>query len=169
MNDLIRQYRKMASSGSFRGLSIVQHGAQIAEVTKAHGVRTLLDYGSGAGAAYREPYNVHHAWGVKRANIRLYDPSFKTFCTPPESGTRYDGVICSDVLEHIPEGQLDVFVQTLFSHARKFVWASVCCRPAKKLFPNGTNPHVTVKPLQWWQDLFADFAGEIPFYLVETP
>jgi hypothetical protein len=169
VSDLLKQYRKMAANGSFRGLSVMQHSAQIAEVIKAHEATTLLDYGSGAGDAYHDPHNVHHTWGIKRVRIRLYDPSFKAFSHLPPPGTRYDGVICSDVLEHIPEDQVSAFVQALFSYARKFVWASVCCRPAKKLFPDGTNPHVTVKPLQWWRDTFAEFAGETPFYLVETP
>jgi hypothetical protein len=36
------------------------------------------------------------------------------------------------------------------------VWASVCCRPAKKHFPDGVNMHVTVMPLDWWQERVND-------------
>ena len=170
MTDLKKQNRKLAANGSFRGLSLLQHSAQVAAVIKAHEARTLLDYGSGAGDAYRDPYNVHQAWGVKRMSIYLYDPSFNPFRTPPAPGVKFDGVICSDVLEHIPADQVDALVQSLFNHARKFVWASVCCRPAKKLFPNGTNPHVTIRPLQWWHDVFIEHMPQgVDFYLTETP
>jgi hypothetical protein len=38
-------------------------------------------------------------WGVE--SIRCYDPGYPPFSTLPEG--RFDGVICTDVLEHCPE------------------------------------------------------------------
>jgi hypothetical protein len=81
-------------------------------------------------------------------------------------------VICSDVLEHVPEAEVPMFVERLFKRARKHVWASVCCRPAKKTFP-GTqvNLHVTLQPVSWWSAWFEDCSRMhgVPFTLVETP
>ena len=140
MTNLIPQYRAMAAGGaSFRGLSLLNQAKDIGEMIREHGAKTLLDYGAGAGDAYRSPHKVWRRWGVKWSDVTLYDPAFVEHDTPPASGRKFDGVICSDVLEHVPEEDVDAVIATLFDHARLFVWASVCCRPAKKSFPDGTN------------------------------
>jgi hypothetical protein len=73
------------------------------------------------------------------------------------------------VLEHVPEDEVADFILDLFDHAKKVVWASVCCRPARKCFPNTEiNLHVTVKPFEWWQDKFENLSSTVPFVLVET-
>lgn len=168
MTSLLKQYRTMAAlGGNFRGFSLLQHADEIAQVVKTHGATSILDYGSGAGDGYRQPHAVHERWGIKRHRIKLYDPSFPQLAHPPLG--RYDGVICSDVLEHVPENDVEPFIRTLFQHAHRFVWASVCCRPAKKFFADGTNMHVTLHPLSWWRERFELVAGDVPFYLVETP
>jgi hypothetical protein len=168
MTNLLKEYRDMAAlGGNFRGFSLLQHAKEIGKIVKRHQAKTLLDYGSGAGDAYRQPHHVHEAWGINRMRIRLYDPSFPGLDAPITG--RYDGVICSDVLEHVPEADVDATIDALFSHATGFVWASVCCRPAKKLFADGTNMHVTLHPIEWWREKFAQRCEGQTFYLVETP
>jgi hypothetical protein len=169
--NLVPLYRQMAADGaSFRGLSILQHRAQIVKIVRSHHARTLLDYGSGAGDAWRQPHRLHRDLGLRWFDVTLYDPAFPEHDEKPLG--LFDGVLCSDVLEHIPEDDVDRVVTELFAHARKFVWASVCCRPAKKSFPDGTNMHVTQRPLQWWQDTLEQHRPrdrDVQFYLVETP
>ncbi len=168
--NLIPLYREMAAGGaSFRGLSLLQHSKQIGDLIREHRARSLLDYGCGAGDAYHSPHKVHREWGLRWFDVKLYDPAFPRLDEKPHG--KFDGVIASDVLEHVLEAEVEAFIDTLFSHARKFVWASVCCRLAKKSFP-GTdmNLHVTVKPITWWRDKFSAHADSgISFYLVETP
>lgn len=174
---LIAQYQQMAASGDvFRGLSILQHEAQITEIVRKYGVRSsehgtkkLLDYGCGAGDAWKPPHRLHRKLGLRWFEVYTYDPAFPENAQEPHG--LYDGVLCSDVLEHIPEHELDETVKRLFSHARKFVWASVCCRPANKTFPDGTNLHVTLRPMQWWHELFERHQPErgVDFILVGTP
>lgn len=173
MSDLIPLYRAMADDGAnFRGLSVLQHSKQIRDLVREHKAKTLLDYGCGAGDAYRSPHRVHAEWGLRWFDVTLYDPAFKQHADAPSG--RFGGVLCSDVLEHVPELQVDAFIATLFRHARGFVWASVCCRPAKKCFPDGTNLHVTLHPLDWWDARFkaaqlANPGPTVPYTLVETP
>lgn len=173
MNDLIPFYREMASGGAqFRGLSLLQHKVQIGKLFKRHAVKTVLDFGAGAGDGYRSPNKVHHEWGLRRIDVTLYDPAFKQHDHPPPEGRMFDAVLCSDVLEHVPEEETLAFIENLFKHARKIVWASVCCRPARKSFPDGTNLHVCIKPWQWWDDTFAEVGRRYPdviYALVETP
>lgn len=169
--DYLPLYREMAAGGdNFHGLSIVQHSRVIGKLINRLGAKTILDYGCGRGDAYKQPHRLHRDWGLRWWDVTLYDPSFPEHNEEPGKTEKFDGVLCSDVLEHVPEEQVDEFVARLFHHAKKFVWASVCCRPAKKCFP-GTeiNLHCTVRPFEWWQEVFQRHAGGIEFCLVETP
>lgn len=172
MTDLIPLYRAMAADGAnFRGLSILQHTKQLRDLVKLHQAKTLIDYGCGAGEAWRSPHRLHNELGMRWIDVQLYDPAFKEHDEKPYGMA--DGVLCSDVLEHVPEADVDAMLLELFKHARRFVWASVCCRPAKKTFPDGTNLHVTLRGLLWWQKHMAAAqtadGRSIPFVLVETP
>jgi hypothetical protein len=174
MDDLISQYKLMAATGvHFPGTAIVTHKDEIKKLIKQYDARKLLDYGCGRGDAYRAPHRLHAEWGLKWWDVTLYDPAFPAVSEVPHG--KFDGVLCSDVLEHIPEEDVDEFVKRLFGYARKFVWASVCCRPAKKTFPDGgPNLHVTLYPLNWWVKRFTDVSiamgdDNAPFHLTETP
>lgn len=172
-DDLVPLYKQMASTGvHFPGTAILGHAKDIGKLVKQYDAHKLLDYGCGRGDAYRAPHRVHVQWGLKWWDVTLYDPAFSRIDEEPY-GT-FDGVLCSDVLEHIPESQVEDFIGRLFHFARKFVWASVCCRPAKKTFPDGvTNLHVTLHPVEWWQEKFTAVAAAMevttPFHLTETP
>lgn len=170
MKDLIPLYKQMAATGvQFRGLSILQHKDQIRDLVRKHQAKTLLDYGCGAGDAYRSPNKVHREWGLQWFNVTLYDPAFREHDERPFG--KFGGVLCSDVLEHIREDEVPAFIARLFSHAERFVWASVCCRPAKKTFPDTEiNLHVTLQPMDWWREQFARAATPgVEWVLVETP
>jgi 2-polyprenyl-3-methyl-5-hydroxy-6-metoxy-1,4-benzoquinol methylase len=156
----------------FPGLAILAHRTTIAHLIKTNSAKSVLDYGCGRGDQYRAPYRIHRDWGLNWFHVTMYDPAFPKHDKRPSS--KFDAVLCSDVLEHVPEEDLTEMVAALFYHANKFVWASVCCRPAKKTFPGtDTNVHVTLQPMQWWYQLFATVreatGKETPFYLTETP
>lgn len=169
MESLVPKYKEMLAADPelFRGLSILAHKKTIERLVRKHDARRLLDYGCGRGDAYRHQYKVHRDWGLKWFDVDLYDPSFREHAEKPHG--LYDGVLCSDVLEHIPEEELDAILTTLASHTRKFFWASVCCRPANKSFPDGGNVHVTLQPMDWWRERVARiFPGTVEVVLTET-
>jgi len=170
LDSLTPQYRAMAADGgNFFGLSVLQHQKRIGQFIKDTNSKTLLDFGCGRGDAYRSPHKVYHQWGLSRKDVTLYDPAFNRDNALPTG--KFDMVICSDVLEHVPEDEVDAFVARLFSYAKRGVWASVCCRPAKKTFPDGTNLHVTVRPFEWWDEKFRNAMLDtgVISSLVETP
>jgi hypothetical protein len=68
-------------------------------------------------------------------------------------------VICTDVLEHCPEEDLPWIVGELFGYARLFVFANVACYPAMKTLPNGENAHCTIRPVEFWREIFQNAAA----------
>jgi hypothetical protein len=176
---LIEQYQLMHTQGeihlgippdqTFPGQSLPPQAPHIKKLIKATGTRTLLDYGCGKGRQYW-PYRIQDAeegveypdiksfWGI--ADVRCYDPGYTPFNELP-AGT-FDGVICTDVLEHCPEEDVPWIVGELFQYAQKFVYANVACFPARKRLPSGGNAHCTIKPARWWEDLIVKVAARKP-------
>lgn len=96
-------------------------------------------------------------WGT---HITCYDPGYAPHCDLP---TRtFDGVVCTDCLEHCPEEDLTWIVGELFSFARRFVYTTVACFLASKHLANGENAHCTVKPPEWWEVLIRKVAAQSP-------
>ena len=119
------------------------HIDAINQLIQKHRIESILDYGCGKA--------LHHPpeW-----RATLYDPAVPKYSTPPQG--QYDLVICTDVLEHIPEEHIDRIVAQLKQYSKGWLYVSVCCRLAKdKLtMPNSMkryNAHVTVKPQAWWR------------------
>lgn len=157
--NLSSAYRTLAqTNGNFYGLSILTYKHSIRKLIKRFEPTSLLDYGSGRGDAYKDPELLHKFWGVDAPT--LYDPAFETHDQKPEG--KFDGVICSDVLEHVPIELVPNFIEELFAYANKFVWASVCCRSAKKFFPDGRNLHLTIMRFDWWERQFQAAAAKHP-------
>jgi hypothetical protein len=149
-------------------VSIKPHIHRIKPLIHETGARTLLDYGCGKGLQY-EPQRISvegvgewdsllDYWGIEE--LHCYDPGYEPFSKLPEG--KFDGVICTDVLEHCNEVDLPWIVEEIFSYAKRFVFASIACYPAKTHLPNGENAHCTVRPPQWWRDLFGAIAARHP-------
>lgn len=165
MGKLIPYYRELVETGTnFQGLSILPHARTIQKLVNRTKAVTILDYGSGKGEQWNSPYCLDQVLGIPRPTI--YDPAFPSHDTLPEG--KFDGVLCSDVLEHVPEEEIDELVIRLFAYSNKFVWASVCCRPAKKLLPNGDNMHVTLRAMSWWREKFNQHSNGVIHVLTET-
>jgi hypothetical protein len=165
---LVELYREMHVRGealkrlpperTFPGASLLPQAHHIRRLIAHTGSRTILDYGSGKGMQYRPMSlrgesswdSVQAYWGVER--IQCYDPAYEPFSRLPEE--RFDGVVCTDVLEHCPEEDLPWIVGELFGYARLFVFANVACYPAAKTLPNGENAHCTIRPVSFWRELF---------------
>jgi hypothetical protein len=157
MHEVGEPRRGIPAEKTFKGNSLLPQAHHIRRLVRETGARSLLDYGSGKGLQYklkeftgpdeRTPYpGVKAYWGV--AEVRCYDPGYAPFSELPTG--QFDAVVCTDVLEHCPEEDLDWILDELFSFARKFVFANVACFAALKHLPSGANVHCTVKPVQWW-------------------
>lgn len=161
--DLLDQYRQLHAGGKFLGLSVLKFADEIGEIVKTYGIETVLDYGSGQGNQYMPPHSLDKKWGV---DVTMYDPAVPGLDTLPAGP--FDLVICSDVLEHVPENELPALLKNVFGRAGKMVYITICCRAAKKTLPDGRNTHVTIKPLDWWEGKIGQYET-LPWKLRETP
>ena len=159
--------RGAAPAAMFPGISLRAHVAHIRAMAAATQSQSILDYGCGKGMLYREqPFTIEGSseswesvsdyWDVDY--VACYDPSYPPFSKLPVG--QFDGVICTDVLEHCPEEDLPWIVGELFGYARRFVFASIAGHPAKKQLPDGSNAHCTVRPAAWWSALFERNAAQ---------
>ena len=141
---LLKDYQQLHSSKRFfTGTSLKPHLQTIADLIKKTDSKHVLDYGCGKARLHRKGKTSF--WGVE---VDLYDPAYEPYSQKPHRW--YDGVICTDVLEHIPEEEIDGVLKDIFSHAQKFVFLSISTKLAEKTFPDGRNVHVCVKPPLWW-------------------
>jgi hypothetical protein len=128
----------------------------------------VLDYGCGKGQQYgpiqlQDDHGAHYPsvleyWDVD--SVHCYDPGYAPYSKLPQ-GT-FDCVICTDVLEHCPEPDMEWILSELFRYADKCIYANVACFPARKHLPNGENAHCTVRSAAWWTELLKSVAARRP-------
>lgn len=139
----------------FAGTSLKPHVEAVGHLIRGTGSHTLLDYGCGKARLYGAPAKafggapgttLQEHWGLDA--VTLYDPAYPTHNDLPAGS--FDGVICTDVLEHVPQEDVPWVLDEIFGYAKKFVYLNVACYPAKKILPNGENAHCTIQPQDWW-------------------
>ncbi len=181
--ELLAQYRSMHEEGerflgiaaeqTFSGISLQPYLADIKRLIRQTGAASILDYGSGKGALYTLPgieaegahwEGVQDYWDVDY--VWRYDPCFAPFRELPSDPC--DGVVSTDVLEHCPEEDVPWILEEMFGYARRFVFLTVACHPARKRLPNGENAHCTIKPAAWWNALLAETSARHPGVLWEA-
>lgn len=154
--DYKKQYEAMHDKGHFPGKSLKSEYVEIIKslVEKTYS-KTALDFGCGKAKNYKTDPPINHFFGIKSENMKFYDIGFKEYEVLPEG--QFDGIICTDVLEHVPEPLLDDTLEKIFTKSKKFVFLTVSCGLAMKSLPNGENAHVTVKKPEWWNNKFKKY------------
>ena len=133
------------------------HIVKLVEETKP---RRLLDYGCGKGQQY-SVHKVHEAWGGLKPHC--FDVGVPAFSDEPTG--YFDGVICTDVMEHIDPADVDTILDDIFGFLRprddggtSFAFFFISCRPAKsKTLPDGRNVHLCIREPDWWDKRLSMF------------
>lgn len=168
MHEHGEKFMGIAPEKTFDGRSLSKEISSIRRMIERSGAQTILDYGSGKGQQY-DPRpvvvkgegswdSVIDYWGVDE--VTCYDPAYAPYSKLP--GGTFDGVVCTDVLEHCPEEDIEWIVGEIFSYADRFVYLAVACFPASKRLPNGENAHCTIRPVEWWKDVIERAAAGRP-------
>lgn len=120
-------------------------------------VNSILDYGCGRSTLL-DIVNVE----VKHR----YDPAIEEFSKKPE-GLEFDLVVCTDVLEHIPEDELDELLCEICRYGNK-AFFSISMSLAQQILPNGMNAHVTVRNYDWWKELLSKYFTDLDIRTFST-
>jgi len=143
------EYRRMHDDGKFSGASLRPYLSEIDKLIKEYNIVTLLDYGCGKAS-------IHNRHKLAK-EVCLYDPYYAPYSVKP-TGT-FDMVICTDVLEHVPEDEVGKVIHDLINYTDKVLFVSISTKKAKKTFGNGENVHVTIRPKEWWEDMLKNAKG----------
>ena len=111
---------------TFLGYSLTKWILKIKEIIKINKCDSLLDFGCGKGFLYKNKFKINDqeyrnlldCW--KLDDVYLYDPGVKEFSVYPVR--KFDGLICTDVIEHIPENDILQFIDNLFKLSNKFIF-----------------------------------------------
>jgi len=131
----------------FNGHSLLPHENDIKNLIDELEIESVLDYGCGKALGWFG-HKFHEKWNIPFPT--LYDPGFEPFSEKPKG--KYDLVICTDVMEHIPENSVEYVLNDIFNYATKAVYFEISKVPAVKKLPNGMNAHLTIKSEEWWQE-----------------
>ena len=159
--ELLDSYKELhKEEGKFRGISLVPLVPTLINVIKENNSKTLLDYGCGKAIPYSK--KECKSIGLKKPvqelcnldSFDLYDPAYPKY--NKLSKKKYDIVVCTDVMEHIAEQDIDWVLKDILSHSKKTVFLNISCQPALKHFKEGKfkgqNVHVSVFHGTWWSD-----------------
>ena len=158
-HDLIDSYKVLhQEEGKFKGISLVPLVPTLMSLIKENNCKTLLDYGCGKAIPYDKDrckevdlrHPIQKLCDLK--SFDLYDPAYEKYATLPDK--KYDIVVCTDVLEHIAEQDIDYVLTEILSRSKKIVFLNISCQPALKHFKEGKfkgkNVHISVFDPSWW-------------------
>lgn len=138
--------REMHAHGAFPGHSWRAHVEALERFVPDLRQKTILDYGCGPLGGLRQ------AFGDR---VISYDPFVEAFSAPPWQKT-FDVVFSSDVMEHIPVGEITALLDRINHSSAQYVFLNISTRRAHKPLPNRANAHLTIKPAQWWLETLSN-------------
>lgn len=147
MNDsyIASEYKRLHEANKFSGACLEKYLPEIKKLITEYDCKSVLDYGCGKAS--------HHKKNRLAQEVKLYDPYYEPYSEKPKGG--FDMVICTDVMEHIPENEVGKTLAALLDYTNKVLFLSISTKLAKKTFTNGKNVHLTVKPREWWEAMLS--------------
>ena len=141
------------SSQTYDGRMTITYAKFIKNIINKNNLNSLLEYGCGKARFYEEESKVANEtypslknyWGI---DIKLFDPAVQKFSTMPSG--RYDITICIDVLEHIPEEDIDWVLEKILKLSKKFIFLVIGSYESLAVLPNGEGAHILIKTPKWW-------------------
>lgn len=122
---------------------------------------SLIDYGAGRSEIA--------VWIGKKAGMKRvarFDPAVPGIDKIPNE--KFDIVTSFDVLEHIPEEELDDVLNEMSSVGKHALFV-IDIAPAKAILSDGRNAHVCLHEENWWQHRLSQFFPEIRPFKIDRP
>lgn len=146
---LIEQYRQLHKKKRGYGRTGENKADRINKLIEGHDFQSVLDYGCGKSQL---------AFKLNIPKAYRFDPAIEEISRP--SIIDVDLVVCTDVLEHIPEELLNEFLTDVMDYSSNCFF-TISLRTAGNILPNGENCHPTVKKEEWWIELLEKYFGYV--------
>jgi hypothetical protein len=143
--EALKLHEELHKKRVFLGNSIKDHLNNIIELVDIYNVKTICDYGCGKAHCWIK-MNLKETLGLDE--VLLYDPCYEIYKKFPDK--KVDMVICTDVMEHIPEDSVDYELKRIFDLTDGVIYFSISSVLSKKLLKKDVNAHLTVKDQKWW-------------------
>ena len=137
--DLVAQYAQLHQSQKY-GQSARSAARSIELCLAEVKPGSILEYGCGQS-------QLHEILGKPGVVFDRYDPAIPALARIPRE--RYEFLISTDVLEHIPTED----VPAVLAHLRRLsahAFLRISTRPARTILPDGRNAHFTIWPGEQW-------------------
>jgi len=122
---------------------------------------SIVDYGAG-----RSRMVDRIAAKVGAGRVARFDPAVEEIDALPTG--RFDLLISCDVLEHIPEEEMDAVLAEMAGMADHHILVIDLSPAAAKLL-DGSNAHVSLHPAEWWLDRVGRFIPGVAQFQVVDP
>jgi len=157
---------------SWAGYDVVKYQMKIKDLVNRYRATTILDYGCGKGMQYKEPlpYASEDNWQTFNeylgVTVYKYDPCVPEHSTLPPVGTKFDGVICTQVLNSIPDDDMPWVRDLLEGYATKFCFVGLNFQREAKGKKTMYNPEYFKLPRtrQFFRSYFTDWKGSDLFW-----
>ncbi len=166
-DDLIAQYRKIHQEKRY-GYTSQNLFLLLMPFVQEISPKSLLDYGCGQSNLVFMLRDALDPDNTESVTAYKYEPAIKELSSLPVE--KADLVLNTDVLEHIPNEDLEPVIKKILSISGNALFV-ISNKEAKEILPDGTNAHCSVHPPEWWRELIekqAGFAKLIPWPVPNT-
>ncbi len=141
------QENGLRESRPSEGLGSSEEIPGLQDLVTAVEARTILAYGLSQGR------DGHGASGVRICHptgqtVARYALAFSPVTEQPSG--RFDGVVCTEVLEYLPDEDVPWVIDELFRHAGRFVYATVTIYSRTQVLADGTSLQNRPCNQSWW-------------------
>ena len=155
--DLIQQYRVIHSREAYGNTSVknLPYFLPLIDELKP---RSIIDFGCGQSTLADELSAASGAPAIR------YDPAIPEFSQKPDG--KFDLLINVDVLEHVPEDELEPIIAEMAAFAKNAIIV-IDTGPAVLILPDGRNAHVRQHDQDWWAEKLGPhfpYLEPIPLY-----
>jgi hypothetical protein len=164
---------------SWAGYDVVKYQNKIHDLVNRYRAKTILDYGCGKGLQYSEPLPYGAGPGEELpqdqwqtfdqylgVSVYCYDPCVEEFEIPPPPDAKFDGVICTQVLNSIPDADMPWVRDTLERHATKFCFIGLNFQREAKAKKTMYDPEYFCAPRtrEFFKKYYTDWSGSDLFW-----
>lgn len=150
-SDLATEYLKLHAQNPEYGKTSLRLLGYVLPLLEDLNAKRVLDFGCGKGALGKKLQSLGY-------DVSFYDPYVPEFAKDPEG--QFDAVLCTDVMEHIPESELNGVLEAIASKSANVLFV-ISLTFADALLSDGSNAHCTIKPPAWWQQRLAPYFSNV--------